>query len=154
MPSTVLLRRRDSMKNKVTAVITVVLGLTAAIGPRTIFPVCSAAEMKMKCYYTSQWELVVGIIAAIVGVGLILINDKKIRTLLSALEIALGALIVLIPTAIVGVCSSPMMHCVSLTRPALIVTGVLEIVTATVSLYFAVENKFGKGSVKVAQLEN
>ena len=142
------------MKNKVIAVVTVVLGLTATIGPRTIFPVCSAAEMKMKCYYTAQWELVVGIIAALVGVGLIFINDKKIRTVLSVIEIALGALIVLIPTAIVGVCSSPMMHCVSVTRPALIVTGVLEIVTSVAALYFAVEDKLGKGSIKVAQLEN
>lgn len=142
------------MKNKVIAVVTVGLGLIAAIGPRTIFPVCSAAEMKMKCYYTAQWELVVGLVAALVGVGLILINDKKIRTVLSVIEIALGALIVLIPTAIVGVCSSPMMHCVSVTRPALIVTGVLEIVTSVAALYFAVEDKLGKGSIKVAQLEN
>lgn len=142
------------MKNKVIAVVTVVLGLTAAIGPRTIFPVCSAAEMKMKCYYTAQWELVVGLVAALVGVGLIFINDKKIRTVLSVIEIALGALIVLIPTTIVGVCSSPMMHCVSVTRPALIVTGVLEIVTSVAALYFAVEDKLGKGSIKVAQLEN
>ena len=120
------------MKNKILAVITAVLGLLAAIGPRTIFPVCSAAEMKMKCYYTANVEIAVGIIAALVGIAIILIDKNKVKLALSAVQAILGLVIILIPTAIIGVCGSPMMHCVSSTKPALIVIGALDIVISVI----------------------
>ena len=122
------------MKNKIITAITVVLGLLAAIGPRTFFPVCGAGEMKMRCYYTAQWELVVGLLAAAFGVSLLFITNKKLKTVISVGQVILGALIVLIPTTIIGVCGSPMMHCVTVTKPALLVIGVLEIVTSAVLL--------------------
>ena len=120
------------MKNKILAVITAVLGLLAAIGPKTIFPVCSAMEMKMKCYYTANAELVVGIIAAIVGIAIIIIDKKKINVVLSIIQAILGLVIILIPTVLIGVCGSPMMHCVSATKPALIVIGALDIVVSVI----------------------
>ena len=120
------------MKNKILAAITAVLGLLAAIGPRTLFPVCSAAEMKMKCYYAANAEVAVGIIAAIVGIAIILIDKNKIRISLSAVQAILGLVIILIPTAIIGVCGSPMMHCVSTTKPALIVIGALDITVSVI----------------------
>ena len=134
------------MKNKILAAITTLLGLLAAIGPRTIFPVCSAAEMKMKCYYTANAEIAVGIIAAIVGIAIILIDKNKVRVALSAIQAILGLVIILIPTVIIGVCGSPMMHCVSVTKPALIVIGALDIVVSVilallVARDISVENK-------------
>ncbi len=120
------------MKNKILAVITAVLGLLAAIGPRTIFPVCSAAEMKMKCYYTANAEIAAGIIAALVGIAIILIDKNKVKLALSAVQAIQGLVIILIPTAIIGVCGSPMMHCVSSTKPALIVIGALDIVISVI----------------------
>ena len=134
------------MKNKILAVITAVLGLLAAIGPRTIFPVCSAAEMKMKCYYTANAELAVGIIAALIGIAIILIDKNKAKLVLSAVQAVLGLVIILIPTAIIGVCGSPMMHCVSATKPALIVIGALvtliSVILALLTLRdISVENK-------------
>ena len=134
------------MKNKILAVITAVLGLLAAIGPRTIFPVCSAAEMKMKCYYTANAELAVGIIAALIGIAIILIDKNKAKLVLSAVQAVLGLVIILIPTAIIGVCGSPMMHCVSTTKPALIVIGalvtVISVILALLTLRdISIENK-------------
>ena len=134
------------MKNKILAAITAVLGLLAAIGPRTLFPVCSAAEMKMKCYYTANAEIAAGIIAAIVGIAIILIDKNKVRVALSAIQAILGLVIILIPTVIIGVCGSPMMHCVSVTKPALIVIGALDIVVSVilallVARDISVENK-------------
>ncbi len=123
------------MKNKVLTVSTIILGLLAAIGPRTIFPVCSAGEMKMRCYYTAQWELVVGLLAVFAGLSLFFITDEKIKTVVSAVQVILGALIILIPTAIIGVCGSPMMHCVTVTKPALLVIGVLEVFTSGLLLF-------------------
>ena len=134
------------MKNKILAVITAVLGLLAAIGPRTIFPVCSAAEMKMKCYYTANAELAVGIIAALIGIAIILIDKNKAKLVLSAVQAVLGLVIILIPTAIIGVCGSPMMHCVSTTKPALIVIGALVTVISVILVLLtlrdiSIENK-------------
>ena len=146
----VLFRRKYSMKNKVIALITSLLGLVAAVGPRTVFAVCSSHEMKMKCYYTAGWELAVGIIAVIAGIALFLAKDIKLKIALSSVQAVLGAFIILIPTAIVGVCSSPMMHCVSVTKPALIVTGTLEIVAGLLSLYFYVAEISVKDKLKVA----
>ena len=124
------------MKNKTIAIFTVIFGLLAAIGPRTLFPVCSAAEMKMRCYYTANAELVVGILAAAAGAILIFATDRKLKVSLSALVSLLGLLIILFPTVITGVCGNAMMHCVSLTKPSLIVIGVFEILTGIASIVF------------------
>ncbi len=132
------------MKNKVLAIISVIFGLLAAIGPRTIFPVCGAGEMKMRCFYTARWELVVGIATALVGLSLFIATKDKIRVVLSGVQIILGALIILIPTLIVGVCGSPMMHCVTVTKPALIVIGILHIAVSTSILLLSVREIINK----------
>ncbi len=138
------------MKNKVLTVSTIILGLLAAIGPRTIFPVCSAGEMKMRCYYTAQWELVVGLLTVLAGVSLFFVTDKKLKTVISAVQVGLGALIILLPTAIIGVCGSPMMHCVTVTKPALLVIGVFEIVTSGVLLFGSVREISRSSRLKAA----
>lgn len=124
------------MKKKITAVIVVLLGISAAVGPRTIFPVCNGA-MKMKCFDTAKAELFAGIAAAVVGLLVLFVKNRKIALALSLVAAALGAVILLIPTVIVGVCGSPMMHCVSVTKPALIVIGILEIIAGLLAAVFA-----------------
>lgn len=123
------------MKNRVIVILTIIFGILAAVGPRTIFAVCPAGEMKMRCFDTAQWELVVGIITVLAGIGLAFVKDGKLRKVLISATAVLGLLVVLIPTVLVGVCSSSMMHCVSITRPALIVIGVLQIVAGLVTLF-------------------
>ena len=122
------------MKKKVSEILIIILSLLAAIGPKTIFPVCNGA-MKMRCQDTAQAELIVGLLAACIGAGLIFVAKKKIRLILLALAVVSGIFIILIPTALVGVCGSPMMHCVTVTRPALIVTGTLLILVSAVSIF-------------------
>lgn len=138
------------MKNKVIIFLTIILGLLAAVGPRTIFAVCPAGEMKMRCYDTAQWELVVGGVYVLAGIGLFLTKSDKLRIALIALQTFLGLVVLLIPTVLVGVCSSPMMHCASVTRPALFVIGVLQIVTGLVSLYFETSKSLAGRKLKVS----
>ncbi|MBQ3795086.1 MAG: DUF4418 family protein [Butyrivibrio sp.] len=142
------------MKNKTVSISTVILGLLAAVGPRTLFPVCSAAEMKMRCYYTANAELVVGILAAAVGAALLFVADRKLKIALSAGVVILGLLILLFPTAITGVCGNPMMHCVSLTKPSLIVIGVLETFTGIASVIFSIQTETTEIGLKVKKLAN
>ena len=120
------------MKNRIPAVVVIILGLLAAIGPRTIFPVCPVGDMKMRCYSTASAELATGLIGAAVGIALLLTGRKKIRIILSVFEFIIGLIIVLIPTVIVGVCGNAMMHCVSVTKPALIVTGIFDALVSLV----------------------
>ncbi len=142
------------MKNKAIAIFTIIFGLLAAIGPRTIFPVCSAAEMKMRCYYTANAELVVGILAAAVGAALLFVADRKLKIALSAIVSILGLLIILFPTAITGVCGNLMMHCVSLTKPSLIVIGVFEILTGVASVIFSLQIDDLDVELKVKEIAN
>ena len=141
------------MKKRIIAIIAIVLGLLAAIGPRTIFPVCNGA-MKMRCYNTAQAELVVGLLAVVLGTGLAFLTNKKLSVILSVIEGILGLFIVLIPTVIIGVCGSPMMHCVSVTNPALIVTGILEIVTGVALTFFSVTEKKTKSDQRAVEFAN
>ena len=124
------------MKKKITAVIVVLLGILAAVGPKTIFPVCGGA-MKMKCFDTAKAELFAGIAAAVVGLLILFVKNRKAAIALSLVAGALGAVILLIPTVIVGVCGSPMMHCVSVTKPALMIIGILEIIAGLLAAVFA-----------------
>lgn len=133
-------RRIKNMKTKIVAIMSIFLGILAAIGPKTVFPVCQSGMMKMKCYDMAQAELVVGLIAAGVGAGILFVKAKKVRLILSLAEIILGLLILLLPTVIIGVCGSPMMHCVSITKPALLVIGILEIVTGILLTVFALRD--------------
>ena len=64
--------------------------------------------------------------------ALLLTGRKKIRIILSVFEFIIGLIIVLIPTVIVGVCRNAMMHCVSVTKPALIVTGIFDALVSLV----------------------
>ncbi len=100
--------------------------------------------MKMRCFYTARWELVVGGAAVITGILLLIISKEIIRAVLSGVQIILGVFIVLIPTAIVGVCGSPMMHCVTVTRPALIVIGTLHILVSSTALILSLRESVGK----------
>ena len=112
----------------------VILGLLAAIGPKTIFPVCPAEEMKMRCFTTANAELAVGIIGAVIGIALFVIKDKKLGIMLSAAEAVIGLFVVLIPAVIIGVCGNAMMHCVTVTRPALIVIGIILVIVSLINI--------------------
>lgn len=83
------------MKNKIIAAVIVILSLLAAIGPKTLFPVCPVGEMKMRCYSTANAELIVGLIGAGLGIILLITKEKKIRIVLSVAEAVVGALILL-----------------------------------------------------------
>lgn len=92
----------------------------------------------MRCYYTGQAELVVGLILSVVGLLFILIPNKKVQFAL-AIALALGGIIAfLIPTVLVGVCKSSRMTCRALTLPSLLILSsfvILLSVIHTIILY-------------------
>lgn len=111
-----------------------VLGLLTALIPTVIFKVCEAMDGKfMKCHWTSQTEVAIGIATLVLGVFIVLSKEKAAGAAYAVASAINGVLIILIPTFVIGVCGSADMPCHSGTKPALIIAGALIIVTAIIN---------------------
>ncbi|MBR2991816.1 MAG: DUF4418 family protein [Clostridiales bacterium] len=131
-------------KSKITGIVIAVLGLITALIPTVIFKVCEAMEGKfMKCHWTSQTEVAIGIVTLVLGVLIILTKEKAAAAAYSVASAINGLLVILIPTVVIGVCGSADMPCHSGTKPALIIAGALIVVVALIhtALYLTSKKK-------------
>ena len=112
-----------------------VFGVLIAVAPQAFAHVCEVKDnMPMACHYTAQAELGIGVVIALLGI-IALFCSPKIRTGLN-IAVALNALLSLaVPTVLIGVCKGAMMHCHMVTRPTLIVIGILALLFAVVAIY-------------------
>ena len=124
------------MKNKLFASIpSIILGILIAIAPLTFAKVCQTeGGMHMACYYTGRAALGIGLVIAVLGIVALFVKEN-VRIGLSIAVIVNSLLMIAVPTFLIGVCKSPMMHCASVTRPTLIVISVLALVFAAISVY-------------------
>lgn len=124
------------MKNRLFASIpAIVFGVLIAVAPISFAKVCASANgMHMACYYTGRAALGIGVVIAILGVVALFVK-APLRAGLSIAVIVNALLAIAVPTFLIGVCKSPMMHCASTTRPTLVVLGVLAAVFAAVAVY-------------------
>ena len=121
-------------KIRLTGIVIAVLGLLTALIPTVIFKVCEAMDGKfMKCHWTSQTEVAVGIATLVLGVLIVLSKEKAAGAAYAVASAINGVLVILIPTVVIGVCGSADMPCHSGTKPALIIAGALIIVTALIN---------------------
>lgn len=121
-------------KNKITGIVIALLGLLTALIPTVIFKVCAAMDGKfMKCHWTSQTEVAIGIATLVLGVFIVLSKEKAAGAAYAVASAINGVLVILIPTVVIGVCGSADMPCHSGTKPALIIAGALIIVTALIN---------------------
>ena len=111
--------------NVIFASIFVVLGALVAIAPYSFAHVCEAGEKVMKCHWTARIELFLGLSIAILGLLKLISSDTKYQLGLNAgiFVNTIGA--ILTPTVLIGVCGMKNMHCASVTKPVLIVFGIL-----------------------------
>lgn len=116
--------------NFVFAVIFVVLGALVAAAPYSFAHVCEVGEKIMKCHWTARVELFIGLSIAVLGLLKFLSSDASFQLGLNfgILINALGVL--LTPTVLIGVCGMKKMHCHAVTKPTLIVFGILILVSA------------------------
>ncbi len=114
------------------AIIFVVLGAVIALAPYTFAEVCSTAEKIMKCHWTARVELFLGITVAALGIVKFFFADKNFQLGINfgILFNALG--VILIPTVIIGVCGMKTMHCNAVSKPVLVVLGIVTAVAAVV----------------------
>ncbi|NEG89329.1 DUF4418 family protein [Bifidobacterium aerophilum] len=118
----------------------IVLGALIAIAPQTFAYVCKVEDgMKMACHYTAQAALGLGVVIALLGI-LGLFVAPQVRAGLNIAVILNAALVVAVPTVLIGVCKGAMMHCHMVTLPTLIVLGVLSVVLAAIAVWFDIRD--------------
>jgi hypothetical protein len=118
---------------KVAAAILVILALAIAIVPQytdchsqgRALTLEDGRQIPMKCHWTAQAELGLGL--PILAVGALVFGSRRKESLrnLGFLGIALGAITVVLPTNLIGVCGNPDMICNSTMKPALVFMGIL-----------------------------
>ena len=116
---------------KIVAILLIVSGIAAVFIPSLYS--CAAhgksiqlpggKSVQMKCLWTARSETGLGILLVAVGVFLFISHKLESRRFLSLLAIILGILIILFPTALIGVCANPDMLCVVLMKPILLLIG-------------------------------
>jgi hypothetical protein len=126
----------DKMVNGIGALL-VLLGILIILTPWIIFPVCevhdsyailqSGAKIPMTCGWSARAELGIGALVAIAGALLILRSTPETRQTVGIFALALGALTILTPTFLIGMCKMAEHPCRVLTLPALEILGIIVI---------------------------
>ncbi len=89
----------------------------------------------MKCHWTAIAEVGVGLTLGLTGLLMLFSQRKETDRSLSVMGIASGALAILFPTVLIGVCANAAMLCNMIMRPTLITLGTFAIVACAVILF-------------------
>lgn len=129
--------------NKSMGILLIILALVIAIVP--IFTDCLANGRQletadgrfvpMKCHWTALAEMGMAVPLALLGVFNFTSKRKETFRTLNIVGLALGAMVILFPTMLIGVCSNKMMPCNMIELPTLIMSGILVIGASAVTLW-------------------
>ena len=81
----------------------------------------------MKCHWTAIASIALGVPLLLVGIMQWFNKRKESQRALSILGAVMGAIVILLPTALIGVCAHPDATCNLIMRPALIFMGSLVV---------------------------
>jgi hypothetical protein len=128
--------------NKSMGILMIVLALVIAIVP--IFTDCLAngrslttadgRSVPMKCHWTAIAEIGLAVPLALLGFFNFTSKRKETFRTLNLISLTLGALVILFPTVLIGVCANPMMECNMIEKPTLILSGILVIGAGLITL--------------------
>jgi len=118
---------------KYLGIILIALALVIAIFPQftdcqsqgKAITLANGNQIPMKCHWTGEAELGLGIPILAVGTMLTFFRRQETLRTLSLIGIILGVMSVLMPVLLIGVCASPTMICHSTMKPVLIISGSL-----------------------------
>jgi hypothetical protein len=127
----------DRMVNGIGALL-VLLGVVVSLTSWFIFPVCeihglytetkTGVQLPMPCGYTARAETGIGALIVVCGGLLIARSTPETRQAVGVFSIASGALVVLFPTLLIGMCRVADHPCRQLTLPALEILGVAVVI--------------------------
>jgi hypothetical protein len=88
----------------------------------------------MKCHWTAIAEI--GMAVPLLGVGVVtaVSKRKESRRIIAGMGALLGIFVILLPTALIGVCASADMLCNSVMKPTLILSGILIVAISAATL--------------------
>ena len=127
---------------KIAAALIVVLALVIGLVPQ--FTDCQSQgkaltlqngkTVPMKCHWTAIAEI--GMAVPLLGLGAVtaVSKRKESRRILAGFGALLGVFVILLPTALIGVCASADMLCNSVMKPTLILSGILVIAISAVTM--------------------
>jgi len=127
---------------KIAAVAIVILALVIGLVPQ--FTDCQSQgraltlqngkTVPMKCHWTAIAEI--GMAVPLLGLGAVtaVSKRKESRRIIAGLGALLGLFVILLPTALIGVCASADMLCNSVMKPTLVLGGILIIAISAVTL--------------------
>ena len=129
--------------NKTMGILMIVLALVIAIVP--IFTDCLAngktlttadgRSVPMKCHWTAIAAIGMAVPLALVGVLNFTSKRKESLRSLNLIGLTLGALVILFPTVLIGVCANPMMECNMIEKPTLILSGIVVMGASLIAIY-------------------
>lgn len=126
------------MKNRAgLGIFYIVVGLLMSLGPKYIFIGCKFNEdHPMKCWWSTQAILGIGIIFIISGISYMLIKSKGINLGISLMSIFIGIYSIAIPKFLIGGCKKDMMPCLAVEFPFIyLISGILIIVSIINIIY-------------------
>jgi hypothetical protein len=113
------------------------IGLALVIAVVPLFTDCQSqgrsltlqngSAVPMKCHWTAIAEIGVGIMLGLTGLLMLRSQRKETERSLGILGVSSGALAILFPTALIGVCANPSMTCNMVMLPTMILAGTLAI---------------------------
>jgi hypothetical protein len=116
----------------------VLLGIIIILTPWIIFPVCemqgsyvvtsTGMQLPMTCGWTARAETGIGALIVVAGGLLIARSTRETRQAVGIFTIAMGALVILFPTFLIGMCKVATHPCRMTTLPALEILGVIVII--------------------------
>ena len=118
---------------KTAAVIIILLAVVVGITPqftdcqsqgRTI-ELPNGKSVPMKCHWTARGEIAVSVPLLLCGVFMLLSGRKQMWQQQAVITMVLGLFVVLLPTALIGVCLKADMVCHALMRPVLTLAGMV-----------------------------
>jgi hypothetical protein len=125
----------EEKMNKVMGVVMVGMALVLAIVP--FFTDCQSQgraltlqdgrTVPMKCHWTGIAEIGAAVPLALAGVFNLKKQRKETTRFLATIGGGAGALAILFPTVLIGVCANPDMVCNMIMRPTLIAAGAIAI---------------------------
>lgn len=108
----------------------IIIGALLAVGPHTLFAVCEKGEKIMKCWWSAQAEIPIGIILIVAGMAILAFKSVEIQFGITIMTTALGVSAILIPSVLIGGCMKNTMPCQSVTFPWIYIIGVITIVVS------------------------
>jgi hypothetical protein len=107
-------------------------GIAALAAIIAVVPQLTDCGESMRCHWTAQASIAVGIPMAASGVLAAFGRSKAARRSLAVVGSIMGACSILLPTSLIGVCASDMMLCNLVMKPTLILSGMLVIALCAV----------------------